>query len=87
MKQKGQTTPENDKLQTPNMYITQDSQLYLIVLHKYMNCNVTSNGEKIIFLFYIYYILPQLAWYPVAAVCHHLYLSNSQNTRQWYSTL
>ena len=24
MKQKGQTTPENDKLQTPNMYITQD---------------------------------------------------------------
>jgi len=23
------------------------SQLYLTVLHKYMNCNVKSNGEKI----------------------------------------
>ena len=43
----GETATQNDTIQTPICTLHNTSQLYLTLLHKYMNCNVKWNGEKI----------------------------------------
>jgi hypothetical protein len=40
-----ETQSENEKIQKINVHVT--SQFYLILLHKYIKCNVKWNGEKI----------------------------------------
>ena len=39
--------PEYDNINRPICTLHVTSQLYLTLLHKYMNCNVKWNGEKI----------------------------------------
>ena len=43
----GETAAANYKIKRPICTLHKTSQLYLTVLHKYMNCNVKWNGEKI----------------------------------------
>jgi hypothetical protein len=43
----GETPRENDKTKRPISTLHKTSQLYLTVLHKYINCSVKWNAEKV----------------------------------------